>query len=740
MLSHIRIRIYSMEITTRTDTIKIKGVGYYQGKRLFDSGLIKENTPILLIAEPENPYDSNAVIIKTTSSEKLGHVSRKIAAKYQALSKYDQVHSSKIKSITVVSGYETLDIRVSVTYSHIRHKYHIEIPKTPGVYEIKLGADSSYIGSTKNLKKRCSQHLSQLISNIHDNKFIQNDFNKYGMDSYQFSILELTSDQYSALKLEEKLIKEYFLCGKKLYNKTLDGRGISNPIESSDNSNINLIDRKKFVENSKNKNLNEVPSKHNLTQKKDSGGRFRTINHENGDVYKSDIVDGKWTGKGVYEYANGDVYEGDFVDGEFTGKGIYMHADGTVYEGDFVDGKMTGYGELIEKNGDIYKGKFKDGLLIKGRFTTGLGNIYEGNFSKGVIYGEGKHIDPDGEFCQGEFKDWVLNGSGVYTDSESNTFIGDFEEGFLRKGKHIDNAGNIFEGEFDDWTLCGEGKIIKKDGIIIEGEFSGGELDGHGKITSAFGDVIEGDFDDGRFYSNLAVFYAENGEEYIGLFANGMIAQFPSFVTQLEIFSIDNEYKLLSERFSGQGKLIFPNYVGQYEDDDSYEGQILEGEFSEGKLIKGKHIFGNGIISEGDFIDGELIKGKYYDGEGAIFEGEFKGLCLDGRGKINYEFGRGSIYEGVFIEGKLIKGKYTTECGEIYEGEFKNWRLNGKGVFKYANGDIYEGDFVDSEFNGKGVIKLADGDVYEGVFIDGKSIKGAYIENYETSLKGKKKK
>ena len=144
-----------MKITTRTDALKIKGVKYYEGKRLFDAGLLKEDQTVNLCPQPENPHDSNAVAVKTISDEMLGHVSRRIAAKYQALAIYDQVHSSKIKSISVVSGYEVLDIRVLVTYSHVSHEYECEIPITPGVYEIKLGSDFSYIGSTKTLWFPC---------------------------------------------------------------------------------------------------------------------------------------------------------------------------------------------------------------------------------------------------------------------------------------------------------------------------------------------------------------------------------------------------------------------------------------------------------------------------------------------------------------------------------------------------------------------------------------------------------
>ena len=387
-----------MKITTRTDAIKIKGVKYYQGKRLFDAGLLKEDQPVNLCPQPENPHDSNAVAVKTISDEMLGHVSRRIAAKYQALAIYDQVHSSKIKSISVVSGYEVLDIRVLVTYSHVSHEYECEIPITPGVYEIKLGSDFSYIGSTKNLKKRCSQHLSQLNSNIHVNKNIQNDFNKYGLDSFQFSILETTNDHDTALKLEEKIINEYFYCGKKLYNKTLDGRGISNPREPSNNNNGNLIDRENLAKGTDNPTLQEAPknsiplsdSNQDADERLYEGEKifqsgdkyvgeflndkphgFGSFYFTNGDFYEGEIENGKAHGKGKIIFNNEDVYVGNFQHNKRTGSGTFYWKDGTIYQGDFVDGEITGKGMYKWTNGDILEGEFKDGRRLKSEFTRG---------------------------------------------------------------------------------------------------------------------------------------------------------------------------------------------------------------------------------------------------------------------------------------------------------------------------------------------------------------------------------
>lgn len=73
-----------------------------------------------------------------------------------------------------------------------------------GIYQIKNKANGKvYIGSSKNLKRRFSQHKRQLNNNYHDNRHLQYSFNKYGQNNFEFHIIEITN-------LEEMLEREEF--------------------------------------------------------------------------------------------------------------------------------------------------------------------------------------------------------------------------------------------------------------------------------------------------------------------------------------------------------------------------------------------------------------------------------------------------------------------------------------------------------------------------------------------------
>lgn len=59
------------------------------------------------------------------------------------------------------------------------------------VYKIlNLKNNKFYIGSTKNFKKRCREHTTQLKGNYHCNIKLQRAWNKYGEESFEFIILE----------------------------------------------------------------------------------------------------------------------------------------------------------------------------------------------------------------------------------------------------------------------------------------------------------------------------------------------------------------------------------------------------------------------------------------------------------------------------------------------------------------------------------------------------------------------
>jgi len=62
---------------------------------------------------------------------------------------------------------------------------------TSGVYKITNQVNGKiYIGSSKNIKGRWRRHKSALRNDKHGNPHLQNAFNKYGSDNFEFAIVE----------------------------------------------------------------------------------------------------------------------------------------------------------------------------------------------------------------------------------------------------------------------------------------------------------------------------------------------------------------------------------------------------------------------------------------------------------------------------------------------------------------------------------------------------------------------
>lgn len=63
--------------------------------------------------------------------------------------------------------------------------------KISGIYIIlNIDTQKAYIGQSNNVKYRWRKHKYELKSNIHFNSYLQNAYNKYGIDSFEFKILE----------------------------------------------------------------------------------------------------------------------------------------------------------------------------------------------------------------------------------------------------------------------------------------------------------------------------------------------------------------------------------------------------------------------------------------------------------------------------------------------------------------------------------------------------------------------
>jgi len=85
-----------------------------------------------------------------------------------------------------------------------------------GIYKIVNKTNGKfYLGSSKSIHSRWSQHKKELRNNCHHSRYLQNAWNKYGEDAFSFEIYEL-------INVEELIIKEqYYLDSLKPYDETI---------------------------------------------------------------------------------------------------------------------------------------------------------------------------------------------------------------------------------------------------------------------------------------------------------------------------------------------------------------------------------------------------------------------------------------------------------------------------------------------------------------------------------------
>lgn len=63
-----------------------------------------------------------------------------------------------------------------------------------GVYLISNNVNGKcYVGSSIHLTQRRKEHFSRLMHNRHENIHLQNAYNKYGREAFEFEILETLS-------------------------------------------------------------------------------------------------------------------------------------------------------------------------------------------------------------------------------------------------------------------------------------------------------------------------------------------------------------------------------------------------------------------------------------------------------------------------------------------------------------------------------------------------------------------
>ena len=74
-----------------------------------------------------------------------------------------------------------------------------ELRQKSGIYMITCNS-RTYVGSSKTLYDRLLEHRQKLLNNKHSNDFMQKAFNKYGINSFKYEILEFCSPESRILR------------------------------------------------------------------------------------------------------------------------------------------------------------------------------------------------------------------------------------------------------------------------------------------------------------------------------------------------------------------------------------------------------------------------------------------------------------------------------------------------------------------------------------------------------------
>lgn len=82
-----------------------------------------------------------------------------------------------------------------------------------GIYKIYNNFNSKiYIGSSNNMEKRISSHFRDLKANKHCNSYLQNAYNKHGIDYFKYEIMEILPENTTKeelLRIEQEYIDKY---------------------------------------------------------------------------------------------------------------------------------------------------------------------------------------------------------------------------------------------------------------------------------------------------------------------------------------------------------------------------------------------------------------------------------------------------------------------------------------------------------------------------------------------------
>ena len=139
-----------------------------------------------LIREPHNTHDTNAIAV-TDGTRTIGHIDKRAAAILAPILDSGATYELEIDAVVGQS--------ISAKVCVIRHQPTISVPKvcgagTVGIYAIWAG-DLPYVGQSKDVQNRYSQHWDELQRGTHQNPQLRRLWSDLGPNKFSAKVLEL---------------------------------------------------------------------------------------------------------------------------------------------------------------------------------------------------------------------------------------------------------------------------------------------------------------------------------------------------------------------------------------------------------------------------------------------------------------------------------------------------------------------------------------------------------------------
>ena len=137
-----------------------------------------------------------------------------------------------------------------------------------GIYKITNKITNRvYIGQSLRCKTRWSQHKWSLKNKLHSNQYLQNSFNKYGIDIFSFDIIEECTNDI--LDIKEQCWKDYYISIGKIYNfgecVKSPMLGIPRSFETKEKIKISNTGKKHSIETKQKMSLSSMGKKKTLS-------------------------------------------------------------------------------------------------------------------------------------------------------------------------------------------------------------------------------------------------------------------------------------------------------------------------------------------------------------------------------------------------------------------------------------------------------------------------------------------